>query len=150
MRKVAPFALVVAVSAVSGCSRQETYQKPLTPVRVQTVGSADGSTELRYSATIEPKTRVDLAFKVGGYIRTLAAVDGRTIESGDRVGKGMVLATIQPTDYDERVDQARSQLSEAEAAAAAAKTAYDRASALFKASSLSRPEFEQAQTAYKE
>jgi RND family efflux transporter MFP subunit len=149
MTTVTPLAIVfVAAAAAAGCAHHDTYQKPLTPVRVQAVESVAASNQLRYSAAIEPKTRVDLAFKVGGYIRSLGTVDGRSIDSGDRVSKGMVLARIQPADYDNRIAQARSQLTEATAASAAAKSAFDRASALFTANSLTRPEFEQAQTAY--
>jgi RND family efflux transporter MFP subunit len=117
-------------------------------VRVQPVQFAGGASAIRYSAAIEPKTRIDLAFKVGGYIDALASVGGRRIQDGDRVTKGMVLARIRPSDSDERIKQARSQRSEAEAAGAAARAAHERATALFKSMSLSRPELEQAQSVY--
>jgi RND family efflux transporter MFP subunit len=148
MSKLMRLALMLAAAALPGCRHQQAYNKPLTPVRVQVVTRAGGSPAMRYSAALEPKTRVDLAFKVGGYIRAIATVGGHPIQSGDRVTRGMELARIQSSDYDERIKQARSQLTEAEAGATAAKSAYDRAAALFKSSSLSRPEYEQAQAAY--
>jgi multidrug efflux system membrane fusion protein len=144
---------VVAVAMVAGalaaaCSRTEPYQKPLTPVQVRTVEPAGAPTPVRYSAVIEPRSRVDLAFRVGGYIDDLATVGGRTIQEGDRVTRGMMLARLRASDYDERIKQARSQVAEAEAAVSASKAAFDRAGALFKSKSLSRPEYEQAQAAY--
>lgn len=147
MRTYLAFTLTIAGIA-SGCAREEAYEKPLTPVRVQAVTRAGGAPAIRYSASIEPRTRVDLAFKAGGYIEELAKVDGREIQDGDRVTRGMVLARIRPTDYLEKVNQARSVLAEAEAAMAAAKPAFDRASQLFQAKSIARPDFEQAQAAY--
>ena len=60
----------------------------------------------------------------------------------------MVLARIRTADYEEKVKEARSQLAEAEAAHAQAKPAYDRATQLLQARSLTRPEYEQAQAAY--
>ena len=142
-------AWVVAAAAVaSGCAKQEGYQKPLTPVRVQAVARSAATSGVRYSASVEPNTRVDLAFKAGGYIQQLAEIGGRTIQDGDRVTRGMVLARIRLADYEEKVKQARSQLAEAEAAQAQVKPAYDRATQLFQARSIARPEFEQAQAAY--
>jgi RND family efflux transporter MFP subunit len=117
-------------------------------VRVQAVERSTSASGIRYSASVEPRTRVDLAFKAGGYIQQLADVGGRTIQDGDRATRGMVLARIRLADYEEKVKQARSQLAEAEAAQAQVKAAYDRATQLFQARSIPRPEYEQAQAAY--
>jgi multidrug efflux system membrane fusion protein len=142
-------ACVFALAAATlNCSKEEAYVKPPTPVRVQAVGRSAAGSGIRYSASVEPRNRVDLAFKAGGYIEHLAEVGGRTIQDGDRVTRGMVLAQIRPGDYDEKINQARSQLGEAEAALTQAKAAYNRAAQLVKARSLTRPEYEQAQAAY--
>jgi RND family efflux transporter MFP subunit len=140
--------LLAAAAMTTSCAKQEVYQKPPTPVRVQAVGRSVSASGIRYSASVEPRTRVDLAFKAGGYIQQLAQIGGQTIQDGDRVTRGMVLARIRPGDYEEKVKQARSQLAEAEAAQAQVKAAYDRATQLFQARSLARPEYEQAQAAY--
>lgn len=139
---------LVAAAMTIGCAKEEPYQKPPTPVRVQPVARSAPGSGVRYSASVEPRTRVDLAFKAGGYIQQLAEVGGRTIQDGDRVTRGMVLARIRPADYEEKVKQARSQLAEAEAAHVQAKAANDRATQLFQARSITRPEREQAQAAY--
>lgn len=140
--------LVCAAGFVAGCTKQPPYEKPLTPVRVQVANRAAAASGVRYAASIEPNTRVDLAFKAGGYIQSIAKVGGRDIQDGDRVTRGMLLARVKPADYDEKVKQARSQLAEAEAAAVPTKQAYDRATSLFQAKSLTRPELEQAQAAW--
>jgi multidrug efflux system membrane fusion protein len=140
--------VLAAAAMTASCAKQEVYQKPPTPVRVQAVGRSASAAGVRYSASVEPRTRVDLAFKAGGYIQQLARIGDRTIQDGDHVTRGMVLARIGPADYEEKVKQARSQLAEAEAAQAQVKGAYDRATQLFQARSLARPEYEQAQAAY--
>jgi multidrug efflux system membrane fusion protein len=139
---------MAAAGLVAGCTKEEKYEKPLTPVRVQVVDRASGVPGVRYSASIEPFKRVDLAFKSGGYIQSLAQVNGRPIQDGDRVTHGMVLAQVKPADYEQKVKQARSMLAEAEAAATPTKQAYDRAQQLFQARSITRPELEQAQGAW--
>ncbi|BCS31807.2 RND transporter [Luteitalea sp. TBR-22] len=110
---------------------------------------ASGTT--RYSATIDAATRVDLSFRVGGYVRALGVVDEggvrRPLRDGDPVRKGQALATIDQTDGGERVKQGRAQLAEATAAAAQAERSLARARGLFEKDALTRPEFEAAQTA---
>jgi RND family efflux transporter MFP subunit len=133
---------------LGGCAKEKPYERPLTPVRVQVADRSAGVPGVRYSASIEPNRRVDLAFKAGGYIQSLAQVGGRPIQDGDHVTRGMVLARIKTTDYEEKVKQARSLLAEAEAAATPTKQAFDRATQLFQAKSITRPELEQAQGAW--
>ncbi len=142
------WAVTLVLASVWGCGHETPYEKPLTPVRVQAVGTSAAPTAVRYSASVEPATRVDLAFKVGGYIEELAQVGGRVIQEGDSVVRGMVLARIRTADYDEKIKQARSQFAEAEAAAVQARSALDRATQLLQSRSLTRPDFEQAQATY--
>jgi multidrug efflux system membrane fusion protein len=141
-------AMACVAGVCVGCAKEHPYEKPLTPVRVAVAARATDTPGVRYAAAIEPNTRVDLAFKAGGYIQSIAQVGGREIQDGDRVTRGMLLARVMPADYDEKVKEARSQLAQAEAAGAATKQAYDRATALFQAKSLTRPELEQAQAAW--
>jgi RND family efflux transporter MFP subunit len=139
---------MAATSLLAGCSKEKPYEKPLTPVRVHVADRTGGMPGVRYSASIEPNRRVDLAFKAGGYIQSLAQVNGRPIQDGDHVTPGMVLARVRTTDYEGKVKQARSLLAEAEAAATPTKQAYDRATKLYQAKSLTKPEMEQAQGAW--
>jgi len=70
---------------------------------------------------VEPSLRVDLAFKRGGYIAELLQVRGadgvlRTVQDGDRVEKGQILARILDPDYRVKLSQAHGGLQQAEAA----------------------------------
>ncbi len=136
--------ILLAILLASGCSRPVPYDKPLTPVLVADVQRQSIDLPLRYSAAIEPGTRVDLAFRVGGYVTSIASIGGRPIQDGDHVAAGTVLASVRSADYDAKVSQARAQLSEATASREAAAAAVARAEALFASKSLTRPDLDQA------
>jgi len=111
--------VAVGVALLWGCGRAEPPEKPPTPVTVQAVQGYAGSGGLRYSANIQPYVEVELAFKVGGYVREILQVRGadarlRDVQEGDRVAKGTVVARIRESDYVARVEQAISQQTEAE------------------------------------
>ena len=133
--------------AAAGCSHEQPYEKPPTPVQVGDVQLRPAPRALRYSAVIEPARRVDLAFRVGGYVTSLARVDGRAIQEGDVVSAGATLASLRAEDYDVKVRQARAALAEAEAARRAASQTLARAEKLYASRSLTKPELEQAQAA---
>src|SRR5262249_51796739 len=70
------------------CPTEETYTKAPIAVRVRTLEQKAAGGATRYSANVEPFSRVDLAFKVGGYVREIAQVKGvdptpRLIQEGD-------------------------------------------------------------------
>lgn len=144
--------LVATLLAGPACSQSVDYEPPPTPVRVEVVGLSGERVEgVRYSATIEPNSRVDLAFKVGGYVREIAtrsSADGRArpLQDSDVVAADDVLARLDQGDYQQKVLQARSQLAEAEAGLALARQDLERARALFEARSLTRPDLDAAET----
>lgn len=154
---------------LAGCRGRETYEKPVTPVRVQAVeeyypGGKNESGE-KYSANIQSSMQVELAFKYGGYVAAIHQVRGadggvRYVQEGDRVPKGAMLARLRTEDFNAKVRQAESQLAEAkstidantaqqaeaEAALNQAKRDLDRATRLLENRSLTKPEFEAAST----
>jgi multidrug efflux system membrane fusion protein len=142
-------AAAVALAALAACAHEERYEKPKTPVNVQQVAPAASVASSRYSAAILPGHRVDVAFKVPGYIASLGtSSSGRVLQEGDAVHKGDVLARIRTDDYTAKIDQARSQQAEADAAYAQARQAWERAQALFEKKSLTRPDYEAAKAAF--
>src|SRR5690606_22575374 len=100
-----------------------------------------------YSAVIEPARRVDLAFRVGGYVSALARVGGHIIQEGDMVAAGTTLASLRAEDYDVKVRQAQATLAEAVAAQGAATQTLARTEKLYASKSVTKPELEQAQAA---
>jgi RND family efflux transporter MFP subunit len=135
---------VVAAVALSACSSSTPNEQPATPVQVADLGRQAGSQALRYSGSVEPGHRVDLTFRVGGYITSLASINGRVIQDGDIVSAGTVLASVRVDDYDAKVSQATAALTEGQATRVAAAAALARAEELFKARALTRPDLEQA------
>jgi RND family efflux transporter MFP subunit len=146
-RKVCAAGVAMLCATIAACQRHEAYEKPLTPVMIVDVGRPAEDLSLQYSAVVEPERRLDLAFRVGGYVSSLGSVNGRTIEAGDRVEAGAVLATVRGEDYQARVGQAESQLADASAARGAAAQALARAERLFAAKSLTQAELDQARAA---
>ena len=140
--------VLLSLAASIACRHEEPYQKPRLPVRVETVAMAGGDAGVRYAATLEPNLQVELAFKVPGYVDELAQVGERTIEAGDRVTRGTMLARVRQDDVEAKVAQARSQVQEAEAGLRQAQEAYTRAKALFAEKSLTKPDLDAAQGAY--
>ena len=119
------------ITIVGGCGHKEA-EKRVVPVRVAAVELNTANTEARYSATIIPRTQVELAFKVGGYVdalRKIRGVDGkmRDIQEGDRISVGTVLARVRQSDYQVKFEQAESQASEAKSGIDVSKAQYQEA-----------------------
>ena len=144
-------AIIVSLAGITACHRDAPYEKPLTPVVVRAVESYVEPGGFRYSATVEPNVRVDLAFKRGGYVESLLQVRGpggamRQVQEGDLVTSGSVLATVRQTDYVDKRMQAESQLREAEASLTHATSESERAGRLFATGSLTKRDYDAAQT----
>jgi RND family efflux transporter MFP subunit len=131
INSVAVTSSLFLITIVGGCGHKEA-EKRVVPVRVATVELNSASTEARYSATIIPRTQVELAFKVGGYVdalRKVRGVDGkmRDIQEGDRISMGTVLARVRQSDYQVKFKEAESQASEARSGIDVSKAQYEEA-----------------------
>ena len=113
--------VLASLSLSSACQKAETKEKPPKPVRVKAVEKHSTGNGVRYSASIRPNTQVEVAFKVGGYVETLAQVRDaagrwRYLQAGDVVGRGAVLARVRQSDYLAKVHNATSQQGDARSA----------------------------------
>src|SRR5437588_11634168 len=115
------FLSVFSALALCSCHQTHSVEKPPTPVKVIRVEERTEATGARYSANIEPATRVDVAFKVGGYVTAIHQVSGRNVQEGDYVQAGTVLASVRQSDYTIKVNQAKSQVLKAQAGQEASK-----------------------------
>lgn len=134
---------------LSSCPGTSSETKPLTPVRVAQVQSITSANAVRYSANIVPYSQVDLAFKSGGYVKSIRQVKGvdgkiRNIDAGDWVTKGTVLAVVDQQDYTNKLDQAKAQLERAQAEYEKAKLSFDRTSSLYASKSATKPDYDSA------
>ena len=138
---------------INGCGGDD-YQKTVTPVRVEQVKLQDEKAPLRYSASVNPYSQVNLDFKVDGYILEILQIKGadgrmRDIQEGDFVTKGLPLALVDPTQYLAKVVEAQAQLSEAKATFLEDSLANNRAQVLYSQQSMTAPEYDRAVKNYK-
>jgi RND family efflux transporter MFP subunit len=122
MRRALLFCVVAsAVASGAGCHRDQVAEVPPTAVKVAVVEQAASAAGTHYSAQILPATRLDLSFKVGGYVESVATMPGvdgkpRALQEGDPVRIGQQLAAIRGTDYAQKLAEARAALAQAKVA----------------------------------
>lgn len=162
-----------------GCEQSVKKEQAPKPVKVKEVETYTSQKGSRYSASIRPNTEVVAGFKVGGYVETVSSlidVNGtrRSLQAGDIVRRGQVLAQLRRSDYQAKVNQAeaqkgevqknvnttkaqlnevessiainKSQLTEAETNLRQAKTDFTRAQNLYNVQSLTKKDFDSAKT----
>ena len=145
--------LSLALAPLMACHRAPADERSLLPVRVQSVASAGARGAVRYSGRFEAQTQVTLAFKVGGYVSTIAQVarEGgtpRLIQAGDDVRTGETLATIRKADYSTKLDELRGARDNARAAALNSKLDLDRATQLLKQNAIPQAQFDSIKARY--
>jgi RND family efflux transporter MFP subunit len=151
----AALAWLLVAGLVGGCGRQGKVEPPPTPVVVRAAEAYQGGGEVRYSANIQPYARVELAFKVGGYlveILQVRGVDGkmRNVQEGDYVKRGAVLAQVRKSDYQAKLSQAVGQLASSRAALEHADLDLGRARNLYAANSMTKSDYDKAMARYGE
>jgi RND family efflux transporter MFP subunit len=134
------------LGALVACGRDELPPAPPLPVTVSVVGGANGANEARYGGAIKADASVDVAFKMSGVVDRITQVGGadgrtRTIQDGDRVRRGQVLAQLRQAEF-------RDQLSDADAGLQQAQADYERASQLYENRSVSKAEYDAAYARY--
>ena len=140
--------IVLTIFSLISCGSDST-KKTITPVRVEKVTTEYENAPLRYTATVNPYTQVDVDFKVDGYVLEILQVEGadgnmRDIQEGDFVTKGLPLALVDPVEYLARVVDRKSQLAEARARLQNDTEAYNRANILYSQKSMTAPEYDRA------
>ena len=78
---------IVAITAgfaltFSACRDASSEPKPLLPVHVANVEMVRSDSAVRYSANIVPYAQVDLAFKSGGYVKSIPRSRVQTASRG--------------------------------------------------------------------
>ena len=130
-------AIVMASSVVAGCSDKPNAAAAAEAVTVKemTVGAetAAGLPGYAYSGTVEEENGAQLSFTAGGTITQI------NVKVGDRVRKGQLIATVDPT-------QAKNGYSMAHATRLQAEDAYGRMKQLHDKGSLSEIKWVEAQS----
>jgi len=154
MRFPGKFGLLLACLCFAACDRKAPEPaEQWVPVRVETAGNTAETGAVRYSAVVTPKTQVNLAFKVGGYVESIlqhAAPGGgeHPVTQGETVTQGQVMATIKDEEYRDKVKTAEADLASANAALVKGEADFKRASALYKTRSMTGTDYDSAQQEY--
>jgi RND family efflux transporter MFP subunit len=136
--------------AAIGCRPTPAQRAPVA-VRIEPVAPSTVVSMAKYSGTVQAQTQVDLAFRAGGYLQSLALVkgdgrdhrfDSRPIQSGDRVSQGQVLATLRQSDFKQRLSEVGGMSTEAAASYRKANDDLRRAKKLLAESAISQAEYD--------
>jgi RND family efflux transporter MFP subunit len=104
MKNLPYFGLLLTLPVFYSCSSPE---KPVSstsdtiPVQVMTLQQQDNHAPMAVSGQFTTDDEVMLSFKTGGIISSLS------VKEGDRVKRGQLLATLNPTEINAQVQQAR-------------------------------------------
>lgn len=121
-----------ASSLLVGCGKKTDVQASAEPVKVKemvvgaggltTDGSLSGTMSANYSGTVEEENGVALSFATGGTIRQLR------VKVGDRVRRGQLIASVDPTSVKNSFDMAHATRQQAEDAFKRMKLLHDKGS----------------------
>jgi RND family efflux transporter MFP subunit len=112
--------LLVLLGGCNGKAAPSSAALEPKAVRMMPVALESTTQATRYAAVIRPRIEADIGFRIGG------KVIERTIEVGDRVAVGTVLARLDTADLELQVNAMRAQLASAKADEVNAKADFAR------------------------
>src|SRR5215208_5445450 len=102
MRPSNLFVTVACAVLLAGCNPEASEEaRSATPVRVAAAKTGPAAPSIRTNGLLANKDEIRLAFKVGGVIRRLVAVEGESVRRGQK------LAEIEQAEVNAQVEQAR-------------------------------------------
>ena len=123
---------------------QQTAPEPepeiIRPVRTITLSGGQDSLTRRYFGTVQGAKRADLSFRVSGTLKTINA------EKGASVKRNTLLATLDPRDFNTRISQAQSALSQAQAQHKNAQADFTRYENLYKQKVIAKAQYDTYKT----
>lgn len=127
----------VFLGALAGCEQPPPEDEiPIRPVRYARVVAQGVSESRTYSGTTQAELETDLSFRVGG---TLVR---RPVSVGSSVNRGDLVAALDGTDFQVRLDEARAGLARAEAERRNAQASYERTRNLYEIQNASRTQLD--------
>lgn len=148
MKTLLPLALLLLLLAPA-CRPPGEPATPPRPVRVTTATPLAPGEGTRFSAALQPRAQVTLAFRASGYVERLATrpdASGppRPLAPGDTVTRGEEVAALRPRDFQDQLALAEGRLAQASADLERADFDLARATRLKAASALTGAQFEAA------
>jgi RND family efflux transporter MFP subunit len=143
VRRVLRVAALLPLLVLLGCSRGEPQPQPVRAVKVITVGASTMQSENEFSGEVRARVESRLGFRVGGKIVQ------RSVEAGQHVKAGTVLAQLDAQDYRLAADAAKAQVAAATTNRDLAAADYKRYLTLREQNFISGAELERRETALK-
>lgn len=114
--------LLGTVVIISGCGKSEPVDpEPVVRlVKLYTIESEGLKRLYEYPGQIQPRLQANLAFEVPGRLISLA------VDEGEKVQKGAVLASLDPSDYQSKLNSSIAVLKEAESQQKRDQALFDR------------------------
>ena len=135
--------LLAALGALSACSKVEPAHEPVRSVKVTTVGEDARQSSVEYSGDVQARVESRLGFRVGGKIIR------RSVELGQRVKAGQVLAQLDPQDFKLAEAASKAQLAAAATNRDLAAADYKRYKDLREQNFISSAELERRESTWK-
>lgn len=130
---------VASLFLVAACERaEEIAEEPVRPVRVVMVEKSEGGETVSLTGRVEAQDEVNLAFRVGGRMIE------RSVNVGDTVVAGQVVARLDPESARNNVETARANLASAMAQLTRARNDFDRQASLLQGGWTTRARYDEA------
>ncbi len=127
------------LALLSGCQRAAEAPAPeIRPVRAMTIEKRDSSGIVALTGTVQAQTEINQSFRIDGRLVE------RTVDIGDNVKAGQLIARLDPQNEESALLSARAQLAAANAQMVEARSNFARMSELVVEDAVSRAQFEQA------
>jgi len=125
---------------LAGCSHQDQDRQTLRPVNVIRITSQQTQNDRPFPGEVRARFETTLSFRVAGKLIN------RSVDMGDRVRKGQMLARLDPSDYRLASQSIKAQLIAAKADRKYSQDDLSRYRELFNQNIISRPELDRRQT----
>jgi RND family efflux transporter MFP subunit len=135
------FALLALLTACKPV--EEPEPEPIRPVRVTTVERQEGGETVSLTGQVEAREEVNLSFRVGGRMIE------RSVNVGDRVRAGQVVARLESDTPRNALRSARAELTAVRARLVEAQNNFERHRSLLDRGFITRAMFDQAEQAYR-
>jgi len=125
---------------LSACQREAQVLAPeIRPVRAMTVEKLVAGSMVTMTGTVQAQTEINQSFRIDGRLIE------RTVDIGDTVRPGQLIARLDPQNEESGVQAARAQMAAARAQLVEARNNYARMGDLVVEAAVSRAQYEQAE-----
>jgi len=130
---------LLLLTLLAACQREQAPAAPeIRPVRAVTVAARASDQTVALTGTVQAQTEINLSFRVDGRLVE------RTVDVGDTVRPGQLIARLDPQNEESALQSVRAQMAGANAQLVEARSNYARMRELVVEDAVSRAQYEQA------